>query len=71
MGEVYTVIELQVVSNQAANIVTSFTTLPEAENKFHTVAAAAAISSVERHTVLLIDSQGFKIERASFDHNVE
>ena len=72
MGEVYLVLEIQYNENgTVSNIVTSHTTIEDAEWKFHTVAAAAAISSVHRHSVVLMDSQGFKVERTSFDHFVD
>ena len=40
----------------------------EAYSSFHSTASYAAISSVPRHTVVLLEDNGFEKERASFDH---
>lgn len=69
MDSLYIVIELQRNSNSLTNLVTSHTTLADAEYKFHTVAASAAISNIQRHTVLLVDDEGFEIEKVIFEHN--
>ena len=71
MDQLYIVIELQKNGNQMGNIVTSHSTLADAHHKFHTVAAAAAISSVEKHSVVLLNDDGFPIERVSFEHKAE
>ena len=66
--ELCIVIELQKNGEQLGNIVTSHTTLQEAQHKFHTVAASAAISNVEKHSVVLLNDDGFTIERITFEH---
>jgi hypothetical protein len=66
--ELFIVIELQKNGEQLGNIVTSHTTLQEAQHKFHMVAAAAAISNVEKHSVVLLNDDGFTIERITFEH---
>lgn len=71
MDQLYVVIELQKNGNQMANIVTSHDTLADAQYKFHTVAAAAAISNVEKHSIALLNDDGFPIERATFEHRAE
>ena len=71
MGELYVVIELQKNGDQMGNIVTSHETLADAQYKFHTIAAAAAISSIEKHSVALLNEDGFPIERATFEHEVQ
>ena len=67
-NKLFIVIELQRNGNQMGNIVTAHETLQDAQHKFHTVAAAAAISSVEKHSVILLDDDGFAIERTIFEH---
>ena len=67
-NKLFIVIELQRNGNQMANIVTAHETLQDAQYKFHTVAAAAAISSVEKHSVILLDDDGFTIEKTIFEH---
>ena len=71
MEQLFIVIELQKNGAQIGNVVTSHETLQEAEYKFHTVAAAAAISNVEKHSVVLINDDGFTIERTAFEHPQE
>lgn len=68
-NQLFVVIELQKNGNQMGNIVTAHETLQDAQHKFHTVAAAAAISNVEKHSVVLLNDDGFPIERTTFEHN--
>ena len=68
MDSLYIVVELQRNGESMANIVTSHTTLADAEYKFHLVAASAAISNIPRHTVILLDDEGFEIEKVVFEH---
>ena len=69
MTEKYIVIELQKNGDVMGNIVTSHDTLQDAEYKFHTVAAAAAISAVNKHAVVLLNEDGFQVERTVFEHS--
>lgn len=69
--QLYIVIELQKNGSQMGNIVTAHDTLADAQYKFHTVAAAAAISNVEKHSVVLLNDDGFPVERVSFEHRAE
>ena len=69
--EKYVVIELQKNGDVMGNIVTSHDTLQDAQYKFHTVAAAASISNVEKHSVALLNDDGFPIERTTFEHRQE
>ena len=71
MDNLYIVVELQKNDDQLANIVTSHNTLADAQYKFHTIAASAAISVVEKHTVILIDDEGFMVNKITFEHPVE
>lgn len=68
MDQLYVVVELQKNGNQMGNVVTSHNTLQDAHYKFHTVAAAAAISNVEKHSVVLLNDDGFSIERVTYEH---
>ena len=71
MAEKYVVIELQKNGDIMSNIVTAHDTLADAQYKFHTVAATAAISSVDKHSVALLNEDGFPIERTTFEHREE
>lgn len=67
-NQLFVVIELQKNGDQMGNIVTTHNTLQDAQHKFHTVAAAAAISTVEKHSVVLLNDDGFPMERTTFEH---
>ena len=67
-NQLFIVVELQKNGNQMGNIVTAHETLQDAQHKFHTVAAAAAISNVEKHSVILLNDDGFPVERTTFEH---
>lgn len=67
-NQLFVVIELQKNGDQMGNIVTIHDTLQDAQHKFHTVAAAAAISTVEKHSVVLLNDDGFPMERTTFEH---
>ena len=68
-NQLFVVIELQKNGAQMGNIITAHETLQDAQHKFHTIAAAAAISNVEKHSVVLLNDDGFPIERTTFEHN--
>ena len=65
----YIVMEIQ-KSNTAATIVNTYETLNEAENKYHTVLAYAAISSVPKHSAVLLTEEGDYIKHECFEHIV-
>jgi len=67
-NQLFIVVELQKNGTQMGNIITSHETLQDAQHKFHTVAAAAAISNVEKHSVVLLNDDGFPMERTTFEH---
>lgn len=67
MDELFVVVELQRNGDQISNIVTYHNTLQEAQHKFHTVAAYAAISNVPLHTVLLFEDDLMLMYEAVFD----
>ena len=68
MDQLYVVIELQKNGNQMSNIVTSHTTLADAQHQFYITAAAATISNVEKHSVVLLSDNGFAIDQVTFEH---
>ena len=67
-NQLFVVIELQKIGDQMGNFFTAHDTLQDAQHKFHTVAAAAAISTVEKHSVVLLNDDGFPMERTTFEH---
>lgn len=64
----YIVIELQKNGSSVANLVTTHQTINEADNKYYTVLAAAAISSVEQHAVSMLEDTGSCIKSGFYTH---
>ena len=67
----YIVIEMQTTGGSTAVITTTKTNINEAENKYHTVLAAAAISQVEIHSAALLNEKGQFIKYECFEHGQE
>lgn len=67
----FIVIELQKTGPQVANIVTSYESLADAESKYHNILAAAAVSSVEAHSAILLNHYGELIKRECYTHSAE
>ena len=64
----YIVVELQTNGGTTANIVTTHATREEAESKYHTVLAAAAVSSVEIHSATILAPDGFQLMSQAYHH---
>lgn len=65
--EKYVVVELQTTKDgQVANLVTQHDTREEAESKFHSVLAAAAISGLPVHSAVLMNNHCFVLESRCF-----
>lgn len=65
----YIVIELQ--KNEyggVSNIVTEHSTLAEAESKYYTVLASAAVSKLPIHSAVLVSEEGFPIKNQCYKH---
>lgn len=62
----YAVIEMQ--NGNAEEKTWCYATRPEAEAKFHIVAAAIAQSEVARHTVVLMTDEGFVLDTFFREH---
>ena len=68
----YLVIELQTYDNgSVANIVTDYNERPQAESKFHTVLAAAAVSGLPCHAAVLITNEGYIIDQTCYSQEEE
>lgn len=65
----YIIIELQTTNGQTANIVQTRATKDEAMSVYHQILAAAAISSVEYHTAIVVDKEGRYIARECYKHS--
>lgn len=65
----YIVLELQTdAAGNVANIVTKHNTLNEAESKFHTILAAAAVSSVPAHAAVILSEEGDTFGAKCYKH---
>ena len=63
----YIVMEIQ-KGNTASTIVDTYETLNEAENKYHTILAYAAISNVPSHSAVLLTDEGDYVKHECFVH---
>ena len=63
----YFVLEMQ-IGDTASTLINSFDSFPQAESSYHTVVASAVLSTVPKHTVVLIDEDGQQYERRSYMH---
>ena len=67
----FIVIELQTNNGKTANIVNAYDDLNTAFNKYHSILAAAAVSTVEVHTAVIINEVGNTIASGHFAHAKE
>ena len=65
------IIELQTNKGQGAYIVTTKETQNEAMSQYHTVLAAAAVSSVEKHACVVMDDSGNYLATECYEHGGE
>ena len=65
----FIVIELQKdTKGVVSNIVTSFDTLAEAESKYYSILASAAISKVPVHSAIIVSEEGFPVKHQCYKH---
>lgn len=65
----YIVIEMQkTAEGQVANLVTDHNTLAEAESKFYTILASAAINDVPVHSAIIVSEEGFPVKHQCYKH---
>lgn len=64
------VMEIQKSTN-VSTIVTAHETRSEAEQKYHTVLAYAAVSNIPVHSAVMISDNGDFIKTESFEHPVQ
>lgn len=67
----FIVIELQTINDsQVANIVNAYTEQAVAEQKYHSILAAAAVSSLPCHAAVMLDEKGRMIKSEYYTHEV-
>lgn len=65
----YIVIELQKTKEgHVSNLVTEHATLAEAESKYHSVLAYAAISDIPVHSAVILSEEGFCVNSKCYKH---
>ena len=66
----YLVIEMQTNAGSGiATILTQKATMPEAESLWHTILAAAAVSSVEVHSASVLNEAGKQVLHQAYAHS--
>lgn len=65
---VYLVLEIQSNGETAGTIVDAFTDRSLAEQKFHTILAAAAVSNVLTHSAVLMTDDGTRLDGRTYRH---
>lgn len=65
----YIVIELQKnAEGVVSNLVTAHNTLAEAESKFYSILASAAINNVPVHSAIIVSEEGFPVKHQCYKH---
>ena len=62
------VIELQTTNGATTLLTDTFSDRAAAENKYHTILSAAAVSSIEEHAAVMMDHKGFVIKNEIYYH---
>ena len=65
----YIVLEIQ-TSTTVATLVNSYEDRNQAESKYHQILTAAALSSVPKHSAVLMDDEGRTIKSETYIHEV-
>lgn len=65
----YIVMEIQTpAEGNPATIVTTHGSYEEAQQKYHQILAAAAVSSVAKHSAVVMTDDGFQTHRECYEH---
>ena len=68
----YIVIEIQTNANgTVGNLVYSYSDRSQAESKYHTILASAAVSQLPSHAAALMTNEGQLLERKCYHHAAE
>ena len=66
----YIVIEIQRNDGNISTLTYQFDTMALADQKFYTIMAAAAVSTIEAHSAIILDYCGNVIRSAGYDRTV-
>lgn len=64
----YIVIELQTTDGVTAAVTNTYDNYPQAEQKYHTVLAAAAVSAVPVHAASMLAERGNLVKYECYQH---
>lgn len=64
----FIVIEIQTEDNTSATIVDAYPSKAEADSKYHTILAYAALSNVPVHSAVMFDAEGHFIKSECYKH---
>ena len=67
----YIVIEAQTTNGTTATIVNTYADYPHAEQKYHLVLSAAAVSDVPLHAAAMLTERGNLVKYECYDHTPE
>ena len=67
---VYIVIEIQAAASTAATLVNSYTDRSLAEQKYHDVLSAAAVSPLVVHSAVMMTEDGTRIKGETYRHEL-
>lgn len=67
----YFVLEIQINNETGSIIPFSFDNLADAEAKYHTILSVAAVSTVPKHSAVLMAENGITLKHESYFHEVE
>ena len=63
------VIELQKnAEGVVSNLVTSHNTLAEAESKYYSILASAAVNEIPIHSAIIVSEEGFPVKHQCYKH---
>lgn len=69
MDEKFIVLEIQTSADgKVSTLTNSYDDINSAYNKYYTILASASVSTVARHTAVLMSNTGFAYEYKYFDH---
>lgn len=64
----YIVIEIQATNDNVATLTNQYDTENEAESKFHTILASASLSSVPKHSAIILSDNGAMLKSECYYH---
>ena len=68
----YIVVELQKSAESVvSNLVYSFDTLAEAESKYYSILASAAVSKIPVHSAIIVSEEGFPVRNQCYKHTAD